>query len=115
MTLCSTLNQTMKLEQFLTREQEGAAVIIKKRCLEHSKPCEACSIRSKRQESNRENILENIQSEIGPDGRKRIRHSYVHRHDVSETFPPHKTQKKPELMPRRSFIKPDVRGSPDTL
>ena len=26
---------TMKLEQFLKREQEGAAVIIKKRCLEH--------------------------------------------------------------------------------
>ena len=84
---------SMKLEPFLKREQERAAVIIKKRCLEHSKPCEACSILSKRQESNRENklirsIWENVQSEVGPDGRKRIRHSYVHRHDVSETLPP---------------------------
>ena len=31
---------SMKLGQFLKREQEGAAVIIKKRCLEHSKPYE---------------------------------------------------------------------------
>ena len=82
----------MKLEQFLKREQEGAAVIIKKRCLKHSKPCEACSFLSKRQESNRENklirsIWENVQSKIGPDGKKRIRHSYLHRHDISETFP----------------------------
>ena len=86
-------SDSVKLEQFLKREQEGAAIIIKKKCLEHSKPCEACSILSKRQESNRENklirsIWDNVQSETGPDGKKRIRHSYVHRHDVSETFPP---------------------------
>ena len=92
-------SDSVKLEQFLKREQEGAAVIIKKKCLEHSKPCEACSILSKRQESNRKNklirsIWENVQSEVGPDGRKRIRHSYVHRHDVSETFPPHKSNVK---------------------
>ena len=45
---------SVKLEQFLRREQEGATIIIKKKFLEHSKPCEACNILSKRQESNRE-------------------------------------------------------------
>ena len=41
-------SDSVKLEQFLKREQEGAAIIIKKKCLEHSKPCDACSILSKR-------------------------------------------------------------------
>ena len=50
-------SDSVKLEQFLRREQEGATIIIKKKCLEHSKPCEACNILSKRQESNRENKL----------------------------------------------------------
>ena len=50
-------SDSVKLEQFLKREQEGAAIIIKKKCLEHSKPCEACNILSKRQESNLENKL----------------------------------------------------------
>ena len=111
----------MKLEQFLKREQEGAAVIIKKKCLEHSKPCEACSILSKRQESNRENklirsIWENVQSEVGPDGRKRIRHSYVHRHDVSETFPPYKSNVKEAIAHAKKVIhKARREGSLDNL
>ena len=67
--------------------------------LGHSKPCEACSILSKRQESNRENklilsIWNNAQAETGPDGKKKICHSYVHRHDVSETFSPYKSNVK---------------------
>ena len=88
-----TKSDALRLEQFLKREQEGAVTIIKKKCLEHSKPCEACIILSKRQESNRENklicsIWENVKAEPGPDGKKRIRHSYLHPHDIAETFPP---------------------------
>ena len=87
-------SDSVKLEQFLRREQEGATIIIKKKCLEHSKPCEACNILSKRQESNRENrlirsIWDNVEAVTGPDWRKKIQHSYVHKHDVSKTFPPH--------------------------
>ena len=85
-------SDALRLEQFLKREQEGAVRIIKKKCLEHSKPCEACVILSKRQESNRENelirsIWENVKAEPGPDGKQRIRHSYLHHHEVATTFP----------------------------
>ena len=48
-------SDALRLEQFLKREQERSVRIIKRKCLEHSKPCEACLILSKRQESNREN------------------------------------------------------------
>ena len=67
--------------------------VVKKKCLEHSKKCKACNFLSRRQESNRESALikdiwSNIQAEPGPNGKKIIRHSYIHRHDVNETFPP---------------------------
>ena len=41
-------SDSVKLEQFLRREQEGAAIIFIKKCLEHSKPSEACNILSKK-------------------------------------------------------------------
>ena len=67
-------SDSLKLEQFLRREQEGSVTIIKRKCLEHSKPCEACNILSKRQESNRENkfirsILDSVESITGTDGK----------------------------------------------
>ena len=114
-------SDSVKLEQFLRREQEGATIIIKKKCLEHSKPCEACNILSKRQESNRENklirsIWNNVEAVTGPDGRKRIRHSYVHRHDVSETFPPHKSNVKEAIAHAKKVIhKARREGSLDIL
>ena len=75
------------------QEREGVVRIIKQKCLEQSKTCEACNILSRRQESNRENeliknIWENIKAEPGPDRKQVIQHSYVHRHDVGSTFPP---------------------------
>ena len=67
----------LKLEQFLKQEQEGVVRIIKQKCLEHSKTCEACNILSRRKESNRENeliknIWENIKAETGPYGKQII-------------------------------------------
>ena len=62
-----------KLEMYLKAEQRSDVTVIKKKCLEHSKKCEACDILSRRQESNRESALikdiwSNIQAEPGPNG-----------------------------------------------
>ena len=48
-------SDALRLEQFLKLEQEGALRMIKKKCIEYSKPCEGCLILSKWQKSNREN------------------------------------------------------------
>ena len=43
----------MKLEKFLKQEHETTVRIIKQKCLEHSKKCEACDILSRRQDSHK--------------------------------------------------------------
>ena len=48
---------SLKLEKFLRQEHEATARIIKQKCLEHSKKCEACDILSRRIESQRESTL----------------------------------------------------------
>ena len=84
---------SLKLEKFLRQEREATARIIKQKCLEHSKKCEACDILSRRMESQRESTLikkiwDIVSTEECPDGRYAIKHAYVHRHDIAETFPP---------------------------
>ena len=91
--ICYAKGDSQKLEKFLRQEREGTARIIKQRCLEHSKKCEACDILSRRMESQKETTLikevwDNVNAEEGPDGRYVIKHAYVHRHNVAETFPP---------------------------
>ena len=114
-------SDSLKLEQFLRREQEGTVIIIKRKCLEHLKPCEAFNILSKRQESNRENklirsIWDSVESITGTDGQKRIQHSYVHRHDVAKTFPPHKSNVKEAITHAKKVIyKAKREGSLDAL
>ena len=36
---------SLKLEKFLRQEHEATARIIKQKCLEHSKKCEACDVK----------------------------------------------------------------------
>ena len=36
-------------------------------------------------------IWENVNAEEKPDGKYVIKHTYVHRHDVADTFPPWKS------------------------
>ena len=106
-------SDALRLEQFLKHEQEGAVRIIKKKCLEHSKPCEACLILSKRQESNRENEL--IRS-IWENGKKRIRHSDLHHHDIAETLLPWRSNVKEARMHAKKVINKARReGSLDVL
>ena len=82
-----------KLEKFLKQEREATVRIIKQKCLEHSKNCEACDILSRHQENHKENTLireiwDSVTSEEGCDGRYVIKHTYVHRHNIQDTFPP---------------------------
>ena len=86
----------MKLKKFLKQERETTVRIIKQKCLEHSKKCEACDILSRRQESHKERTLnkeiwDSVNREECPDGRYVIKHTYVHRHNIAETFPPWKS------------------------
>ena len=46
----------VKLEKFLKQEREVTVRIIKQKCLEHSKNCEACDILSRCQENHNEHI-----------------------------------------------------------
>ena len=55
---------SQKLEKFLRQEREGAARIIKQRCLEHSKKCETCDILSTRMESQKESTLMFVLSQV---------------------------------------------------
>ena len=41
---------SLRLEKFLRQEREATVRIIKLKCLEHSKKCEACDILSRRME-----------------------------------------------------------------
>ena len=89
-------SDSQKLEKFLRQEREGTAKIIKERCLEHSKKCDTCEILSRRAESRKESTLikeiwENVNAEETSDGKFVIKHTYVYRHDVSEVFPPWKS------------------------
>ena len=57
-----------------------------------------------------------MEAETGPDGRNRIRHFYVHRHDVSEIFPPHKSNVKEAIAHAKKVIhKARREGSLDIL
>ena len=87
---------SQKLENFLRQEKEKTAQIIKERCLEHSKKCETCEVLSRRAESRKESALikeiwENVEAEEIGDRKFVIKHTYKYRHDVSEVFPPWKS------------------------
>ena len=57
-----------------------------------------------------------MESVTGPEGRKRIQHSYVHRHDVAKTFPPHKSNVKEAIAHAKKVIyKAKREGSLDVL
>ena len=78
----------VKLEKFLTQEREATVRIIKQKCLEHSKNCEACDILSHKENTLIREIWDSVTSEEGSDGRQVIKHTYVHRHNIQDTFPP---------------------------
>ena len=87
---------SQKLENFLRQEKERTAQIIKERCLEHSQKCETCDVLSRRIENRRESALikeiwNNVEAEDVGDGKFVIKHTYKYRHDVSEVFPPWKS------------------------
>ena len=108
---------SLKLEKFLRQEHEATARIIKQKCLEHSKKCEACDILSRRMESQRESTLikeiwHNVNAKEGPDGRCLIKHTYVHRHDVAETFPPWRSNiKEARKQAKRVIFKAKKQGN----
>ena len=68
-------------------------------------------------ESQRESTLikeiwDNVNAEEGPDGRYVIKHTYVHRHDVAETFPPWRSNiKEARKQAKRVILKAKKQGN----